>query len=118
MKPENVIITTEHDIPNHEVIEVLEIINSDVVVGVNFVRDFFARVRDFIGGRSRSYENAFKSSREKAYSALKKEASEKGGNAVIGVDSQFAVMGKDNSMFAVLVTGTLVKIEPTGPDSR
>jgi uncharacterized protein YbjQ (UPF0145 family) len=70
----------------------------------------FASVRDIVGGRSGSYEKVLKSARETAVQEMMEEAREKGADAVVGVDLDYEVLGKEGSMLMVTATGTAVKL--------
>ena len=50
------ILTTTPNIEGQPVKEYLGIVTGETIIGANFVKDFFASVRDFVGGRSGSYE--------------------------------------------------------------
>ena len=46
--------------------------------------------------------------REKALQELEERAREKGANAVVGIDVDYEVLGADNGMLMVTVSGTAV----------
>jgi len=53
------IITTTSTIEGHAIQSYLGIVTAEVVYGTNALRDFFAGIRDVIGGRTGSYEQVF-----------------------------------------------------------
>ena len=54
-------IVTTTDVIQGAVIEAyLGVVTAEVVYGTNVLRDFFAGIRDFIGGRTGSYERVYK----------------------------------------------------------
>ena len=53
-----IVVTTE-GVPNHTVTETLGVVTGEVVCGSNVFRDFFASIRDVVGGRTKSYERLF-----------------------------------------------------------
>ena len=57
------IITTTPSIEGHPVKEYKGIVTSEVIIGANAIRDFMAGIRDFFGGRSRTYEQVFAEAR-------------------------------------------------------
>ena len=85
------------------------IVAGDAVMGANFVRDFFARVTDVVGGRSGAYQKELRKARSLALEDLMEEAAELGANAVVGVNLDTEVMGE--SMLMVVATGTAVTVE-------
>ncbi len=85
------------------------IVAGDAVMGANFVRDFFARVTDVVGGRSGAYQKELRKARSLAIEDLMEEAAELGANAVVGINLDTEVMGE--SMLMVVATGTAVTVE-------
>ncbi len=105
------ILTTTPNIEGHRITEYLGVITGEAVLGTNFVRDFFAKVRDVVGGRSGSYEKELARARETAFQEIQEEAQELGANAIVGIDLDYEVMGETGSMLMVSVSGTAVTIE-------
>ncbi|MCH8290372.1 heavy metal-binding domain-containing protein [Candidatus Poribacteria bacterium] len=79
-------------------------------MGANIFRDFLAGITDIIGGRSGVYEDKLIEARETALRELEQHATQRGANAVVGVDIDYEVLGKTNGMLMVTVSGTAVKI--------
>ncbi|MGZ8997176.1 MAG: heavy metal-binding domain-containing protein, partial [Rhodospirillales bacterium] len=50
------IITTTDAVDGRRTIDYLGIVSGEAVMGTNVFRDFFAGIRDVVGGRSGSYE--------------------------------------------------------------
>jgi uncharacterized protein YbjQ (UPF0145 family) len=44
-------------IEGKRIIDYKGVVFGEVIVGVNVVKDLFANIRNFVGGRSRSYED-------------------------------------------------------------
>jgi uncharacterized protein YbjQ (UPF0145 family) len=104
------IVTTTPNIEGHRITEYLGVITGEAVLGTNFVRDFFAKIRDVVGGRSGSYEKELARARETAFQEIQEEALELGANAIVGIDLDYEVMGESGSMLMVSISGTAVKI--------
>lgn len=105
------IITTTPSIEGKRIIEYRGIIFGEVISGVNVIKDFAAGLSNFFGGRSSTYEQELMSARETALAELEQRAAERGANAVIGVDVDYEVLGSDNGMLMVTVSGTAVVVE-------
>lgn len=75
------------------------------------MRDLFASVRDFIGGRSGSYEEVLRKAKNTALREMEEEARRMGANAVIGVELDYAAIGSNSSMLMVTASGTAVLME-------
>jgi uncharacterized protein YbjQ (UPF0145 family) len=104
------IVTTTATIEGHPVQQYLGLVTGEVISGANIVRDIFASVTDIFGGRSGKYEEVLQRSREQALAEMCDAANRLGGNAVIGVDIDYEVLGKAGSMLMVSVSGTAVRV--------
>ena len=104
------IVTTTSYIEGKKVEEYKGIVFGEVITGVNVLKDFAAGMRNFFGGRSRSYENELTAAREEALREMEERAAQKGANAVIGVDIDYEVLGADNGMLMVTASGTAVVV--------
>lgn len=104
------IITTTPTIEGKQIVNYHGVVFGEVITGVNFVRDFFAGVRNIVGGRSSSYEEELTNAREAALRELEQRAMEKGANAVVGIDLDYEVLGENNGMLMVTASGTAVTV--------
>jgi uncharacterized protein YbjQ (UPF0145 family) len=104
------ILTTTPTIEGKQITNYHGIVFGEVIAGVNFVRDFFAGVRNIVGGRSSSYEDELTQARETAMRELEHRAMEKGANAVVGIDLDYEVLGENNGMLMVTASGTAVTV--------
>ena len=105
-----VIVTTTPTIEGRPIQDYLGIVTGEVIVGANIFRDLFANIRDIVGGRSGSYERILADARQQAIEELQAEAATRGGNAVVGVDLDYEVIGDTGSMLMVSASGTAVKV--------
>lgn len=103
------IITTTNTIEGKRIIDYRGIVVGEAIMGANVVRDFFAGITDIVGGRSGAYEAKLQDARDTAMRELEQRAVSMGGNAVVGVDLDYEVVG--DSMLMVSVSGTAVVIE-------
>tara|TARA_B100000949_G_C13904328_1_gene294129 strand:- start:133 stop:447 length:315 start_codon:yes stop_codon:yes gene_type:complete len=103
------IVTTTNSIEGHRITAYKGVVVGEAIMGANVVRDLFAQVTDIVGGRSGAYERKLQDAREVAFSELEQRAAAAGGNAVVGVDIDYEVVG--NSMLMVSASGTAVEIE-------
>ena len=104
------IVTTTTSVEGRPVQQYLGVVTGEVIVGANIFKDLFAGIRDIVGGRAGSYEKTLRSARNTAFEELEAEAVRVGGNAVIGVDIDYEVIGKEGSMLMVTVSGTAVRL--------
>lgn len=104
------IITTTAVLEGRPVREYLGIVVGEVIIGANIFRDLFAGIRDIVGGRAGSYENAMRDARREAIAELEQEGRALGADAVVGVDLDYEVVGEKGSILMVSVSGTAVKL--------
>ncbi|HDR4317972.1 TPA: heavy metal-binding domain-containing protein [Bacillus anthracis] len=102
------IVTTTAEIQGKEIIEYIDIVNGEAIMGANIVRDVFASVRDVVGGRAGAYESKLKEARDIAMDEIKELAKQKGVNAIVGIDVDYAIIRA--GMLMVAVSGTAVRI--------
>lgn len=105
-----VIVSTTPTLEGRPIQEYMGIVTGEVIVGANLFRDLFANIRDIVGGRSGSYERILADARRQAIEELQAEAAAMGGNAVVGIDLDYEVIGPNGSMLMVSASGTAVKV--------
>ncbi|WP_194091612.1 heavy metal-binding domain-containing protein [Vibrio hibernica] len=107
-----ILLTTETNLVDMDVIERYGVVYADCVYGVNVVKDIFVGFRDVFGGRSKSIEDIIRNGRTAVTDELKHQAFRKGANAVIGISySVNDISGKNVNMICVSATGTAVAIK-------
>jgi uncharacterized protein YbjQ (UPF0145 family) len=102
--------TTTNSVEGRPAREYLGIVTGEVIVGANLFRDLFASITDIVGGRSGKYEDVLARARKEAIAEMEAEATRLGGNAVIGVDLDYEVLGQNGSMLMVSASGTAVVV--------
>ena len=100
------ISTTTDVIQGYQIQEYLGLVTAEVVYGTNAFRDFFAGIRDAIGGRTGSYEKVFEKGQSKAIEELEKRASKLGADGVIGIKIDTGTINVDSKGVLVLITAT------------
>ena len=104
-------LTTTPSIEGKRVTKYCGVIAGEAILDANLFKDLFAGVRDLVGGRSGTYEKELQRAREIALEELRQRAQDLGANAVIGIDIDYEIMGKDNGMLMVSASGTAVIVE-------
>jgi len=105
------IVTTTPSIEGHRIIEYKGVVTGEAIIGANFVKDFFAGIRDIVGGRSGSYEKVLIEGKETSIKEMKDRAAQMGANAIVGVDIDYETVGAQGSMLMVATSGTAVVID-------
>lgn len=108
---QKIILTTSSHLEGYRVTEHIDIVSAECVFGMNIIKDMFAGVRDFFGGRNKSSQDALRDARVACLDELREEAAQMGANAVIGIDLDYSeISGGGKSMLFLVATGTAVKV--------
>lgn len=102
------ILSTTPTLEGHPIREYKGVVTGETIIGANFVKDFFAGIRDFVGGRSNSYEKVLREAKDTAMREMSERAQSLGANAVVGIDIDYETVGQSGTMLMVTVSGTAV----------
>lgn len=105
------LMTTTPGIEGRRITRYAGIVTGEAIIGANIFSDFFAKVRDVVGGRAGAYESALADAREIAMKEMEETAASLGANAIVGIDLDYEVLGQANGMLMVTVSGTAVIAE-------
>ena len=108
------ILTTTPQIEGQTIREYKGVVTGETIIGANFVKDFFAGirdiVRDIVGGRAASYEQVLQEAKETSMREMMQRAQAMGANAIVGIDIDYETIGSTGSMLMVATSGTAVVI--------
>ena len=107
------LVTTTNTLQDKKIVAYYGVVSGEAILGTNIFRDFFAGIRDIVGGRSGSYEKALREAKNTAMKEMVDAAQALGANAVIGVDIDYETisMGEGGGMLMVATSGTAVRYE-------
>jgi uncharacterized protein YbjQ (UPF0145 family) len=105
------LVTTTPSVEGHRIVRYCGVHAGEAILGANVIRDFFANIRDLVGGRSQAYERELQRARDIALQELQEKAAAAGANAVVGIDLDYEVIGQSGSMLMVSASGTGVVVE-------
>ena len=105
------LVTTTSTLQGKQITRYLGIVSGETIIGANVFRDFFAGIRDIVGGRSGSYEEVLRQAKDTALKEMQQQAMAMGANAVSGVDLDYETVGSNGSMLMVTASGTAVVVE-------
>ena len=84
------------------------LVSGEAILGANIFRDFFAGIRDVVGGRSAAYEGELRRAKNLAVEEMAEQAISFGANAIVAVDLDYESIG---NMLMVTASGTAVVVE-------
>ena len=87
------------------------VVTGEAILGANIFKDFFASIRDIVGGRSAAYERELNKARTIAFEEMSQQATDLGANAIVGIDIDYETVGAKGGMLMVSVSGTAVIIK-------
>jgi len=102
------ILSTTNNIDGKPIKDYLGIVTGETIIGANIFKDFFASIRDVVGGRSGSYEKVLREAKDTALKEMKENAKKLNANAIVGVDLDYETVGKGGGMLMVTASGTAV----------
>ena len=112
-------LSTTPEYPNLKIDNVMGVITSECVFGMNLFRDMFAAVRDAVGGRSSASQKVLRDAKTTCLYELKREAHELGADGVIGIDLDYSeISGGGKSMLFLVASGTAVKFKKESAQDR
>jgi uncharacterized protein YbjQ (UPF0145 family) len=105
------LVTTTPSVEGKRITRYCGVVCGEAILGANIFKDLFAGIRDLVGGRSGTYERELQRARDIALEELQERATALGANAIVGVDFDYEVLGRENGMLMVSASGTAVVIE-------
>lgn len=110
------LVVTTNTVEGKKITCYISIVSGEAILGANIFKDFFAGIRDIVGGRSAAYEEELRKAKDIAMAEMTQQAQMLGGNAMIGVDLDYETIGSNGSPPAgragmLMVSGTAVVLE-------
>ncbi len=102
------ILSTTDNIPNKEVKEILGVARGSTVRARNIGRDFFAGLKNIVGGEIEEYTKLQAESREQAMQRMQQDAQRLGADAIINIRLATSMVMQGCS--EILAYGTAVKL--------
>jgi uncharacterized protein YbjQ (UPF0145 family) len=106
------IIVTTNELEGKPVKQYLGLVSGEAILGANIFKDFFAGIRDIVGGRAAAYEQELRKAKSIAIEEMTQQARELGANAILGVDLDYEniTVGQTGGMLMVSANGTAVRV--------
>lgn len=107
------LISTTPTIEGQRIVRYLGLVSGQAILGANIFKDFFATIRDIVGGRSAAYEKELRAAQQVAVEEMRQQAQELGANAIVGADLDYESIqiGQGGNMLMVSASGTAVVLE-------
>ena len=104
------ILSTTPQIEGHPIREYKGVVTGETIIGANAFKDFFAGIRDIVGGRAGSYEKVLSEAKDTSMREMMMRAQALGANAIVAIDLDYETIGANGSMLMVAASGTAVVI--------
>ena len=105
------ILSTTPGLEGKKTVKYLGLVSGHAILGANIFRDFFASIRDIVGGRSGGYEAELRKAKDIALAEIQEQAEHLGANAIVGIDLDYETIGTNSTMLMVSASGTAVVVE-------
>jgi uncharacterized protein YbjQ (UPF0145 family) len=73
------LVITTNTVEGKKVARYIGIVSGEAILGANIFRDFFAGIRDIVGGRSAAYEEELRKAKDIAVAEMTQQAQMMGG---------------------------------------
>ena len=103
------IITTSDKLPQHNIIEVIGIVEGSTVRAKHIGKDILAGFKNLIGGEVKQYTELLNDARKEAMSRMERNAESMNADAIINVRIVTSMVSQMAS--EILIYGTAVKID-------
>lgn len=105
------LVVTTNNVEGKRITKYIGLVTGEAILGANIFKDFFAGIRDIVGGRSNAYEKELREAQRIALEEMTEQARKLGANTIVGVDLDYeTVGGASGSMLMVTCSGTAVVI--------
>jgi len=107
------LVLTTPTIEGKKITKYYGLVSGEAILGANIFKDFFAGIRDIVGGRSAAYEKELRQAKQIAVNEMIDQANSLGANAVVGVDLDYETIGigSGGNMLMVSASGTAVSYQ-------
>jgi uncharacterized protein YbjQ (UPF0145 family) len=107
------LVVTTPSLDGRRITRYLGIVSGEAILGANIFRDFFAGIRDIVGGRSPGQQPGRRNAHQIAREEMQQEAEQLGATAIVGVDLDYETIqvGSGGGMLMVSASGTAVVVE-------
>lgn len=108
-KIESIQLTSGYNFESHNIISYHGFISSETALGMGIFKSIAASITNVMGTESESLKNNLKEAKDSVIYELKRQAYEKGANAIIGMSINYTMFA--DSIVGVIVSGTSVTID-------
>ncbi len=99
------------ELPDRKIVKTLGLVSHEEIIGAGLARDL--DLAKFMGGMALDWTEKVKNAKDFSLRAIKDEALELGGNAILGVDLAYQILGTYEDAIIMLVSsrGTAVLLD-------
>ncbi len=92
---------------------ILEMVTGQSTTGTGVISEFTSSFTDLIGAQSGRHNQKLKAGEDLCFTQLRKQALDKGGNAILATDIDYSELGAGKGMIMVCMAGTAIKLNNT-----
>ena len=112
------IVTTTAVIEGASVETYLGVVTGEAVAGTVFYKDWFAGLRDIVGGRAGTYQRVYRNMGREALADMCDAGQDLRADAIIGVHIDYGVItGEKRTLLTAIATGTAVRLRRRPEDA-
>lgn len=104
-----ILLTSTHQVEGRRIVEYLDVISGEMVIGTGLFSELSADLADFGGGEVTAFKGKLGGAKKMALQRLRGAALSLGANAVVGVDLDYTTLSSNK--IAVVASGTAVKVK-------
>lgn len=104
------LITTTEQIPGHDIVELLGVVQGSTVRAKHMGKDILSGFKNIVGGEIKAYTKLLNEARQEALQRLQQASADLGADAVINL--RFITSSVMQGASEILVYGTAVKLAP------
>ncbi len=91
--------------------DILDMVTGQSTTGTGVISEFTSSFTDLFGAQSGRHNKKLKAGENMCFAQLRKQALDKGGNAVIATDIDYSELGAMKGMIMVCMAGTAVRLK-------
>jgi uncharacterized protein YbjQ (UPF0145 family) len=111
----SLIVTTTYSVEGRAIVQYLDVVTAEVVLGTGFLSELGAGLADFLGTRAESFQKKLREAKNAALRELRHQAVEMDADAIVGMALNYMTFA--NNLLMLSASGTAVKLAHSHSDT-